>query len=145
MFENQMKRKIVPMNGNHFAAIGSSMFPRVMLSRMSTNARLDGGLQAVRARLHPAGDVDHREARQRRRDDDVEDRLVELDRADREPRVELELVLRPVGLVDRGERGGRTGEDRGERQQGGEHAAGHEGCLEVVSVSNGRMIMDTVK
>ena len=38
MFENQMNRKIVPMNGNHFAAIRSSMFPRVMLSRMSTNA-----------------------------------------------------------------------------------------------------------
>ncbi len=38
MFENQRNRKIVPMNGNHFAAMRSSMFPRVMLSRMSTNA-----------------------------------------------------------------------------------------------------------
>ena len=31
---NQMKRNSVPMNGNHFAAILSSMFPRVMLSRI---------------------------------------------------------------------------------------------------------------
>ena len=38
MFENQMKRKSVPMNGNHFAAISSSMLPRVMLSRMSVKA-----------------------------------------------------------------------------------------------------------
>ncbi len=35
MFENQMNRKMVAMNGNHFRAIfGSPMFPRVMLSRM---------------------------------------------------------------------------------------------------------------
>jgi hypothetical protein len=33
-FENQMKRNSVPMNGNHFFAIASSMFPRVMLSRI---------------------------------------------------------------------------------------------------------------
>ena len=38
MFENQMNRKIVAMNGNHFAAIRSSMFPRVMLSRISVKA-----------------------------------------------------------------------------------------------------------
>ena len=38
MFENQMKRKSAPMKGNHFAAILSSMLPRVMLSRMSVNA-----------------------------------------------------------------------------------------------------------
>jgi len=38
MFENQMNRKMVPMNGNHFAAIFGSMFPRVMLSRMRPNA-----------------------------------------------------------------------------------------------------------
>ena len=31
---NQMNRNSVPMNGNHFAAILSSMFPRVMLSRI---------------------------------------------------------------------------------------------------------------
>ena len=30
-----MNRKSVPMNGNHFADISSSMFPRVMLSRMA--------------------------------------------------------------------------------------------------------------
>ena len=34
-FENQMKRNSAPMNGNHFFAIASSMFPRVMLSRIS--------------------------------------------------------------------------------------------------------------
>ena len=34
MFENQMKRKIVAMNGNHLAAMESSMLPLVMLSRM---------------------------------------------------------------------------------------------------------------
>ena len=34
-FENQMNRKSVPMKGNHFRAIASSMLPRVMLSRMS--------------------------------------------------------------------------------------------------------------
>ena len=33
-FEYQMNRKMAPMNGNHFAAIRSSMFPRVMLSRI---------------------------------------------------------------------------------------------------------------
>ncbi len=38
MFENQMKRKIVAMKGNHFAAIRSSMLPRVMLSRMRPKA-----------------------------------------------------------------------------------------------------------
>ena len=32
---NQMNRKRAPMNGNHFRAILSSMFPRVMLSRIS--------------------------------------------------------------------------------------------------------------
>ncbi len=35
MFENQRNRKIAAMKGNHFAAIASSMLPRVMLSRMS--------------------------------------------------------------------------------------------------------------
>ena len=30
-----MKRKSAPMNGNHLAAIRSSMLPRVMLSRIS--------------------------------------------------------------------------------------------------------------
>ena len=30
-----MKRNSAPRNGNHFAAIESGMFPRVMLSRMS--------------------------------------------------------------------------------------------------------------
>ena len=38
MFENQMNRKMVAMKGNHFAAIRSSMLPRVMLSRMSAKA-----------------------------------------------------------------------------------------------------------
>src|SRR3954467_2099030 len=106
---------------------------------------LDERLDPVRALLHAARDVDHRAAGQRGRDEDVEDRLVELDRADREPRVELELVLGPVGLVDRGERAGGAREERSDRQQRGERATSHEGCLEVVSVSNGRMIMDTVK
>src|SRR3954468_6085606 len=106
--------------------------------------RLDRGLQPVRPRLHAPRDVDHREAGQRGRDEDVEDRLVELDRADREPRLELELVLRPVGLVDRGERRGGAGEQHGDRQEGGERAADHEGCLSFC-MSNGRMIMDTVK
>ena len=32
---NQMNRNSAPMNGNHFAAILSSMLPRVMLSRIS--------------------------------------------------------------------------------------------------------------
>ena len=31
---NQMKRKSAPMNGKYFAAILSSMLPRVMLSRI---------------------------------------------------------------------------------------------------------------
>ena len=31
---NQMKRNRAPMNGNHLTAILSSMFPRVMLSRI---------------------------------------------------------------------------------------------------------------
>ena len=30
-----MNRKSAPMNGNHFAAIASSMFARVMLSRIA--------------------------------------------------------------------------------------------------------------
>ena len=38
MFENQMNRKMVAMNGNHFAAIRSSMLPRVMLSRIRPKA-----------------------------------------------------------------------------------------------------------
>src|SRR3954466_13364414 len=105
---------------------------------------LDERLDAVRPGVHPPGHVDHRAARQRGRDDDVEDRLVELDRADREPGVELELVLRPVGLVDGGERCRGAGEQQHDRQQGGERATHHEGWLEG-SVSNGRMIMDTVK
>src|SRR3954447_8279046 len=105
---------------------------------------LDERLRPVRARLHPARDVHHAAARERGRDDHVEDRLVELDRTDREPRVELELVLRPVGVVDGRKRAAGGREQRGDRQQGGEDAPFHEGCLEV-SVSNGRMIMDTVK
>ena len=58
------------MNGNHFAAILSSMLPRVMLSRIRPKSGLDGRLHAVRALLHAPRDVDHREARQRGRDDD---------------------------------------------------------------------------
>jgi len=38
MFENQMNRKIVATNGNHFFAILSSMFPRVIWSRMNPKA-----------------------------------------------------------------------------------------------------------
>src|SRR3954447_8011648 len=106
--------------------------------------RLGERLDAVRALLHAARDVDHREARQRGRDDDVHHGLVELDRADREPGVELELVLRPVGLVDRGERRRRAGEQHGDRQEPGERATHHEGWLEFC-MSKGRMIMDTVK
>ena len=35
MFENQMNRKIVATNANHVVAISRSMFPPVMLSRIS--------------------------------------------------------------------------------------------------------------
>ena len=34
-FEYQMNRNSAPRKGNHFAAIESGMFPRVMLSRIS--------------------------------------------------------------------------------------------------------------
>ncbi len=37
MLQNQMNRNRVPRNGNHLAASESSIFPRVMLSRMSEN------------------------------------------------------------------------------------------------------------
>ena len=94
MFENQMNRNSVPMNGNHFAAILSSMFPRVMLSRMSVKSDLDRGLHAVGPLLHPPRDVDHRHARQDRRDEEVEHRLVDVERPRQvDPGVELELVL----------------------------------------------------
>jgi len=74
------------------------MFPRVMLSRISEN-HLDGGLHAVGPLHHAARDVDHRQAREDPGEEQVEHGLVEVQRADREPGVEAELVLRLELLV----------------------------------------------
>ena len=72
--------------------------------------RLDGGLHAVRPRLHAVGDVDHRHDAEDRGDDDVEHALVEVERAGQaDPAVELELVLRlelvvvPAGRAEEGD------------------------------------------
>jgi hypothetical protein len=62
--------------------------------------RFDGGLDAVRAGLHAAGDPDHRADRERAGDDHVEHRLVDVERpGEVDPDVELELVLRLELLV----------------------------------------------
>src|SRR5215218_4807993 len=60
---------------------------------------LDGGLHAVRALLHATGDVDHRADRERRGDQQVQHRAREVERAEVDPGVELELVLRLELLV----------------------------------------------
>ena len=61
-----------------------------------------------------------------------------------DPGVELELVLGLELLVDvQGHRRGRADQDEGESEEDAEEAAGHQaGCS---GLSNGRMIMDTVK
>jgi hypothetical protein len=89
--------------------------------------RLDRRLDLVRARLHAARDPHHCDRRRHAGQHDVEDRLVdrEVDAADvdRDPGVELELVLgleRGVGLAldakDAGDGDG-DAEERGEREQ----------------------------
>ena len=98
MFENQMKKKRVAMNANHFFA--TSCRPcsrRVMLLRRQVVGPLDRRLDLVRAVGHAAGDADHRPGGQRGREEDVHHRLVDahVDRPELEldPGVELELVL----------------------------------------------------
>src|SRR5918994_2958350 len=61
--------------------------------------QLDRGLHAVGLGLHPLGDPEHRAGRQQRRDDEVEDRLVDVEETELDPRVEPELVLRRELLV----------------------------------------------
>ena len=68
------------MNGKYFAAILSSMFPRVMLSRITLNRTSTAVCDAVRARLHAVRDVDHRDAGQDRGEEQVQDRLVDVQR-----------------------------------------------------------------
>src|SRR3954447_16997686 len=55
---------------------------------------LDRGLDPVRPRVHPARDVEHRPHGEEPGEQQVQHRLVEVDRADREPGVQPELVLR---------------------------------------------------
>ena len=82
------------MNGNHLRAIRSSMFPRVIWSRMvvkssSTSVWTRFGLASIRLEIHSIVP-----AVRNRRDEEVEDRLVDAERPEVDPGVEPELVLR---------------------------------------------------
>src|SRR4051794_24476379 len=107
--------------------------------------RLDRRLDAVGTVRHPLGDVDHRPAHERRGDEHVEDGLVDGHDPEVDPRVELELVLRAVALVDvdreRARRGDQQGDER--HQEDGEALGHHEGSSRWFS--NGRRMRFTVK
>src|SRR3954467_8118699 len=103
---------------------------------------LDGGLDVVRLLLHALGDVDHRDARERRGQEQVEDGLVDAQvepaELDRDPRVELELVLRLVLVVLAGAARGDAQDDR-DQEQGPECERDLLAGAEVLEPGHGRV------
>ena len=72
--------------------------PRDVVSHQLVE-RLDGGLHLVRPRMHAIGHVDHRHAGRDRSQEQVENGLVDGEDPGVDPVVELELVLRLIGVV----------------------------------------------
>ena len=104
MFENQMKKKSVAMNGNQRRASvlsGMLLGGDVVLGQVV--GELDRHLDLVRLLLAAPGDEDHRGDGQHAGEHQIEDGLVdrEVDPADVDvdPGIELELVLRLEGVV----------------------------------------------
>jgi hypothetical protein len=84
-----MNRNSVPMNGHRVVHVPA----RDVVAHRGVDP-LDRSLDLVGTRLHPAGHEQHRADGQQRGDEQVEDRLVDVERPELDPRVELELVLR---------------------------------------------------
>src|SRR3954469_25823608 len=111
---------------------------------------LDRGLDAVRALLHPLGDVGHRPHRQDRGEEQVEDRLVDVERAGEvDPRLELELLLRLVlGVLALGPEDREQADHHRQEREGSDQeprADLHADGLGSLGPSNGRVISLKVK
>ena len=123
MFENQIQKKSAAEEGEPAArdlAVEAAARDRVLGQVVGD---LDRGLHAVRLLRHAARDPDHRDDRQAAGEGEVEDRLVdaEVEAADveRDPRFELELVLRLELFVLAGVAEDQQHQDR-DRQVGAE-------------------------